>query len=65
MKIDVDRLAEDALDAACLCIQEAVCQKDGGLAGIVFSGPRGDLILDEFKRYIELEIQFKEDEGND
>lgn len=39
---DIDQLAEDALNAACLTIQEQLGQTDGGIAGVFFSGPNGE-----------------------
>ena len=34
---EIERLAEDALNAACKCIQDRLGQTDGGLAGMWFS----------------------------
>lgn len=55
-KAEVDLLAELALDAACLEIQKAVGQSDGGPAGIFFSGEIGDTIKRLFGEYIRFEL---------
>lgn len=54
------KLASDALDAACLHIQERIGQDDGGVAGIFFSGPAGEEIVRQFFQYIQLELSMKE-----
>lgn len=46
-------LADGALDAACLHIQDALGVTDGGLAGAVFSDDRA---TDMFREYIDAEI---------
>lgn len=53
-------LAGEALDAACLHIQEKLGQDDGGVAGIFFSGPEGEQMIRTFAAYIELELSMKE-----
>lgn len=50
---DVEDLAEDALNIACLMIQNRIGQGDGGLAGIVFSD---DEVKNKFAEYIRAEI---------
>ena len=57
---DIDQLAEDALNAACLAIQEQLGQTDGGIAGIFFSGPNGENAKRLFAEYIRLEIRMAE-----
>jgi hypothetical protein len=51
---EMRELADDALNAACLVMQEAVGQTDGGFAGIWFSG---DEVRDNFVEYIRREIE--------
>ncbi len=53
-------LAGEALDAACLHIQEKLGQDDGGVAGIFFSGPEGEQMIRTFAEYIQLELSMKE-----
>jgi hypothetical protein len=48
---EIDNLAEDALNALCLFVQERVGQTDGGNASMYWSG-REDIIQD----YVEYEI---------
>ena len=38
----IQELAQNALDAACASIQEALGQEDGGVAGMFFSGQSED-----------------------
>jgi len=54
-------LAADALNAACLHIQEKLGQDDGGVAGIFFSGPEGEQVVRLFMNYIQLELSMKEE----
>ena len=51
-------MAERALDAACLSVQDEIGQLSGGLAGVYFSGNREEIILDILKSYIQTEINF-------
>ena len=55
---DIHMMAERALDAACLSIQDELGQTDGGLAGIYFSAHREAVTLDILKSYIQFEINF-------
>ena len=57
---DIHMMAENALSAAILSIQDELGQTDGGIAGIYFSGHREEVILDIFKSYICTEINFAE-----
>lgn len=53
--LDNDTLAEVALDAACAAIQDALGVPDGGLAGLHFSGDKGDAIRRLLLDYIAAE----------
>ena len=55
---EIHTMAERALDAACLSIQDELGQTDGGIAGIYFSGIREDAALSILKSYIQTEINF-------
>ena len=55
---DIHMMAENALNAACLSIQDEIGQLSGGLAGVYFSGNREEIILDILKSYIQTEINF-------
>ena len=55
---DIHMMAENALNAACLSIQDELGQTDGGIAGIYFSGIREDAALSILKSYIQTEINF-------
>jgi hypothetical protein len=57
---DIHIIAENALNAAILSIQDELGQQDGGVAGIYFSGDKEEQILSLFKSYIQTEIMFKE-----
>jgi hypothetical protein len=52
---ETERLAEAALDAACLAIQDHMGVTDGLLASLFFSGHTLETMLDIFKQYIEAE----------
>ena len=54
----IKTIAENALNAACLSIQNELGQTDGGIAGIYFSGIRADAILSILSGYIHTEINF-------
>ncbi len=53
---DVHLIAENALNAAILSIQDELGQTDGGIAGIYFSGDKEEEILSLLKSYIKTEI---------
>lgn len=55
---EIHAMAERALDAACLSIQDDLGQTDGGVAGIYFDAHREAVILDILKSYIQTEINF-------
>jgi hypothetical protein len=55
---EIQIMAENALNAACLSIQNEIGQASGGLAGVYFSGNREEIILDILKSYIQTEINF-------
>jgi hypothetical protein len=57
--LNIDEMAQNALDAACASIQEALGVATGDLAGMFFSGEAGERVLDVFKSYIRLEIESK------
>ena len=56
----IELLAEAALNAACVLIQDELGKEDGGVAGIYFSGDKEHLIMQILKDYIATEIMFKE-----
>lgn len=53
---EIEALASDALNAACLLIQQRLGVKTGDLAGIIFSD---DVVLLRFEAYIEAELREK------
>ena len=53
----VESLAFDALNVACLEIQEKLNVESGDLAGMYFSGKAQDLIIEILSGYISAEIQ--------
>ena len=55
-RVEVEALAEDALNAACRLIQDRIGQTDGGLAGMFFSG---DEVQAKLCAYIRAELQAK------
>ena len=57
-KDDIHMIAENALNAAILSIQDELGQTDGGIAGIYFSGENEDMVLSILKSYIHTEINF-------
>lgn len=59
----IDDAAEDALNAGCLRIQQAIKQTDGGIASVVFSGDelRG-VLRTNFKNYFDSERAMHEKE---
>ena len=59
---DIHMMAEYALNAAILSIQDELGQTDGGIAGIFFSSHREEVILDILKSYIRTEINFTEEQ---
>jgi len=62
---EIHTMAERALDAACLSVQDEIGQTSGGLAGVYFSGNREEIILDILKSYIQTEINFGCDKKHD
>jgi hypothetical protein len=55
---EIQTIAENALNAACLSIQNELGQTDGGIAGIYFSGIREEAILSILGAYVHTEINF-------
>lgn len=55
---EIHMMAENALNAAILSIQDDLGQTDGGIAGIYFSGDKEAIALDILKSYIWTEINF-------
>jgi hypothetical protein len=63
---DMDRLAEQALDSACLTIQQALfndatgdgTKLDGGIASMFFTGEYEDIVKKILIDYIRTEINF-------
>jgi len=56
----IDELAEQALNAACLCIQEKLNVPSGDTAGQFFSGDTYDNAIQLFKQYIRTELWMQE-----
>lgn len=56
---DIASLLENALDAACLAIQQRIGQTDGGTAGIYFSGSTRAEFDAMFRAYIDSERAFR------
>lgn len=58
----LDDAVHDAVNAACLLIQEKIGQQYGDVAGVAFSGPQQDLSRAEFREalrnYLDLERTF-------
>ena len=54
----IKTIAENALNAACLSVQQELGQTDGGIASIYFSGIREDAMLSILAGYIHTEINF-------
>jgi hypothetical protein len=57
---DIDDMAEDALNALCLSVQNALGVTDGGLASTHFSD---DETKDAIKAYIKAELRAKLDDA--
>lgn len=55
---DTDPAIEDALNAACLAIQNRIGQTDGGVASIFFSGEERENFAAVMRRYIALEATY-------
>lgn len=60
----VERMCEDALDAACYEIQERVGQGAGDIAGMYFSGTDRDRFISLMRPYVWAEIREKCDEAD-
>jgi len=52
----IDKIIEDALNAACLAVQEKLDVKTGDNAAIFFCGCNEDKFVELFKAYIQFEI---------
>lgn len=63
--INKRKLSEDALNAACLSIQEALGIKTGDTAGVFFSGRNREAFHRLFNEYIDLELSIADDETPD
>jgi hypothetical protein len=59
---DVSNLAEQALDEACRHIQDVIGVQTGDVAGIYFTGANKDAIEAVLRRYINLELSFRDKE---
>lgn len=57
---EIEDLAEDALNAACLEIQKKLGVESGDVAGLYFSGTEADAVRIIFRDYIKYELSFKE-----
>lgn len=55
---EIHSMAESALNAAVLSVQNELGQTDGGIAGWVWSGKAEEIMLDILKSYIRTEITF-------
>jgi hypothetical protein len=54
----VQLLAEAALHAACVVIQDELGQENGDIAGLFFTGKTEDIVISILKSYIKTEINF-------
>jgi len=54
--INITGLAEDALNAACLCIQTKLGVDDGGFASLFFTGENHDTLIATLEEYIHGEL---------
>lgn len=61
---EIHAMAEHALNAACLSIQEAIGQTSGDIAGIYFSGSTEEAVLAIFESYIRSEVNFQDHGAN-
>lgn len=59
---DIDALAFDALNAACLMIQDRLGVTSGDVAGLYFSGSTGEHILGMLADYVRMEVNFSKAE---
>jgi hypothetical protein len=55
----INAIAENALNAAALSIQNELDVKTGDIAGIFFAGNNEAIILSIFRSYIQTEINFR------
>jgi hypothetical protein len=53
-ELEIDDLAEEALNAACLTIQKSIGQTDGGPASIFFSN---EVVKRRLKGYVRFELE--------
>ncbi|MBF6989323.1 hypothetical protein [Cupriavidus sp. IK-TO18] len=61
----VEKLVEDALNAACLAVQDGLKVTAGDVAGVFFSGSQKEAFQAMFARYVLCEIScLSEDEGD-
>lgn len=58
-KHQIEELARNALDQACLSIQDALGVKTGDVAGLFFSGEAQNIIESILQDYVKTEIMFK------
>jgi hypothetical protein len=58
-KQEIENLARNALDRACLSIQDALSIKTGDVAGVFFCGEAQNIIESIFQDYVKTEIMFK------
>jgi hypothetical protein len=58
-KQEIENLAKNALDQACLSIQDALGIKTGDVAGVFFCGEVQNIIESIFQDYVKTEIMFK------
>lgn len=59
----VEKLVDDALNAACLAVQDALKLTDGDVAGVFFSGSQKEVFQAMFARYVLCEISMMSEEG--
>jgi hypothetical protein len=55
----INAIADNALNAAALSIQNELDVKTGDIAGIFFAGNNEAIILSIFRSYIQTEINFR------
>ena len=60
MNQTVEDLAYDALNAACLSVQNALGIEHGDAAGLFFSGAERDSMMETLREYVKFEMMMKE-----
>jgi len=61
----VEKLVEDALNAACLAVQDGLKVNTGDVAGVFFSGSQKEVFQAMFARYVLCEISMMSEDENE